>query len=528
MENKVEEIMKNYKEELDKIDKKYEVEEVEKPKKISTEQIDSKIQYEEELIKKLSFEGEEQNKDMIDGAKTRLENALKDKEKIEEKNKAAIEKFEKESAEREEKVLEMAKLKNSTVKLDSGREVTMQEKDKLDKELLKSETIKKLTQENMKISKALQNTQDYLNEKIQAKQNELDEKREQWDNFQFEYEKDENGKLTDNVTNSGDFKKITEEYEEIRKELNQLKSLKIEDVEKDLLEMQEKCNQYLQELKAPTKEQKAFEQAWNSAKKDEDEIEENKVTNQPTRQNNVNGQEIKINNQTNLVKNKNEVKISAKDDCVYINGNKINNLGIAQAMYNKTALFKKIGIDDEIRGVIGKSSFLKKVFVDPFIIASIKSKLDPVFISMIDRQDEKAEGTEKIGEKIGVTITDYIESVYKKTELPIKLFYDLKETSLTESTNRLIQKYARHAQKIPGVEVEGLEKRENFFVRLLKGTKTAGLLEETNPINQEAQMELKDNFRKSQKINITPEQKKAIEKHISEKQSEKRKEQEER
>lgn len=64
--NKVEEIMENYKKEVEKIDRKYDVKSLEKP---DTKDLDDKIKYEKEFIAKLEFEGKEINAEMIEKAK---------------------------------------------------------------------------------------------------------------------------------------------------------------------------------------------------------------------------------------------------------------------------------------------------------------------------------------------------------------------------------------------------------------------------------------------------------------------------
>lgn len=286
MENKAQKIMKNYKNALANIDKKYEVEqvkkekEVKKPKTILTYDLDEKIKYEEQFIAKLEWEGRDNgkktnasesthpeitNEDLIKRANERLEKAKKDKKALEEKNlkneekyKKALEerekRYEEALKERENKIQKMKALKRSTVILDSGREVTLEEKDKMDKMDLKNKAIRELTQESNNIS-----------EQLLKKSQELKEKKDKEYEFRPKYEKDENG---NNVLLNGDvIKKIRDDINRLLKEMT------------DLNEMQEECNRYLEELKNPelTKEQIAFSKAWYSAKRDEEGLEEDIV-----------------------------------------------------------------------------------------------------------------------------------------------------------------------------------------------------------------------------------------------------------
>lgn len=286
MENKAQEIMKNYKKGIAKIDKKYEVKEVEKekevkrPKTILTYDLDEKIKYEEQLIAKLEWEGKDNgkrtnasksthaeitNEDLIKRANERLEKAKKDKKALEEKNlkneetyRKALEerenRYKKALEERENKIQKMKALKRSTVILDSGREVTLEEKDKMDKMDLKDKAIRELTKESNNIS-----------EQLLIKSQELKAKKDEQYEFRPEYEKDENG---NNILLNGDvIKKINEDINRLVKEMT------------DLNKMQEECNGYLEELKNPklTKEEIAFSKAWYSAKRDEEGFEEDIV-----------------------------------------------------------------------------------------------------------------------------------------------------------------------------------------------------------------------------------------------------------
>ena len=175
-----------------------------------------------------------------------------------------------------------------------------------------------------------------------------------------------------------------------------------------------------------------------------------------------------------------QIVISAKNDEILVNGKPITNMGIAKSYADRKDTFKKLNINAEIRNAIGKSFILKRIFIDPIIVARIKAKMDPTIVQLIDRQ-ENEEGT-KIGEKIGLSIADYIKSIRTKEELPVDLTYDLKGSKFDNeelmSVENQMQKYARYADKITGVQVDGLKKKRSLFERLTAGFKTAGLIEE--------------------------------------------------
>lgn len=178
-----------------------------------------------------------------------------------------------------------------------------------------------------------------------------------------------------------------------------------------------------------------------------------------------------------------EIKISAKDDCVYIDGKRIDNLGIAQSFNNKKELFKKANVNQMIKKTINSSSLLKKIFVDPINKARIKAKIDPTIINMLSRQEENIkEGTSiKISEKVGMDIQEYIESLNSKEELAVSLVYDLKQSRFDnkdfKNLENKLQNYARYANEITGVKVEGLKPKKNLMQRLLGSLTVGGVLE---------------------------------------------------
>jgi hypothetical protein len=254
MSDRIEEVMQNYRKGLEAIDKKYEVKEVKKAQLIDTKEIDEKIQYEKDFIQRLEFEGKETNKNMIENSKARLADAMKQKEEIEEKNKKAQERYEKAVLRADNKKASLEGEKNAIVYLKDGVEITAEERDAIEEERiknnpaspssikevkrkqkdemdindLKNETIKALTQESANISN-----------EIQDKKIELDLKTAQRKAFRYEYKE---GTLIPTEESYESMLQMDKELEDIKKELVDLNAL------------QEKCNSYLEELNQPSKE----------------------------------------------------------------------------------------------------------------------------------------------------------------------------------------------------------------------------------------------------------------------------------
>ena len=248
MENKVDKIMKEYQEGIKNIDNKYEVKEVKSPKTLDTKELDDKIEYENSFIAKLKDEGDDIIIDMIERAEARLQAAENERKEIEKNNEEILEKYNKSIENREDKVSEKEKMKRSLVVLPSGREVTMAEKDKMDKQELKDVAIRKLTQESKSIS-----------EKLLKKDEELKAINKEMIDVDYEIR----------ISTERDSDKI-----EKRDELNQ-KLLDLRKEMKDLSSAQEKCSAYLEKLKTPTKEDKAFSEAWNETYRKEQQDERN-------------------------------------------------------------------------------------------------------------------------------------------------------------------------------------------------------------------------------------------------------------
>ena len=232
MKNNVEEIMKEYREGIKKIEDAYTVKKV---AKINISEINKKIDYEKSFIERLENESKETNKELIERAKERLEEALKEKE------------------DKEKQKRDKAELKNEKVILPSGREVTRAEKDEIDKNHLKDTAIRKLTQESKEISETLMKKDKELKENVDKKMN-----------FRYEFEKDADGKSTGKVLNEGELDKIIDKIARIQKDMVELNKMQLD------------CQKYLDEFKQKDQEKMdKFAKTWNDVKKDEKETEKN-------------------------------------------------------------------------------------------------------------------------------------------------------------------------------------------------------------------------------------------------------------
>ena len=239
MKNNVKEIMKEYKEKIEKIDNAYKVKKVEK---IDLSEINKKIEYEKHFIEVLESEAKEENKVLIERAKERLEEASKEKEEKEKQNAEIDEKNEKNKSDK-------AKLKNEKVVLSSGREVTRAEKDKIEKNHLKDTAIRKLTQESKNIS-----------EEITKKDKELKENIDKKMNFRYEFEKDAKGKSTGKVLNEKELDEIIATIHNLKKDMTELNGMQVE------------CQKYLEEFKQKDQERMGeVAKAWNNVKPEEKE-----------------------------------------------------------------------------------------------------------------------------------------------------------------------------------------------------------------------------------------------------------------
>ena len=243
--NKVEEIMKNYRQDIKKIDSKYRVKDL---KKLDTRELDENILKQNDFIIKLETQGKSyleksENQDekikndiLVRNAKLKLDAMLKEKQE-------KIEKFEKEKEDIENSVVRINELKKSKVILPSGREVLQTEKDNMDKLELAEKARRELIAESKNISNLLieksqkikENRQQYwaISEKLLAMNNEK----------KAELENDE------------EKQKYLKEKEELLIERNKL-DIKDNDIRKEMSELskiQESCQKYLEEFEQKDK-----------------------------------------------------------------------------------------------------------------------------------------------------------------------------------------------------------------------------------------------------------------------------------
>lgn len=364
MKSKVEQIMQDYRNGIEKIDEQYEIKEI---KEIDTKELDEKIEYEKSFIEKLKTQGREENGEIINRAKGRLEEALKEKKEKEEV-------YEKNKTEREKKLNGVTKLKNIKVILPSGREVTQAEKDEMDKNDLKDKAIRELTQENKRISEELIN-----------KNKELEDKREEWNNFKYEFEKDENGNSTGKCINDAVIIKIHKEYDDIKKEIVELNK------------MQEECNKYLEEFKQKDNEKmKKVSEAWNEYDKKEktkqedvkqEDVKQEDIKQEDVKQEKINQEEV---NQENIRKNfvgtvkktednKCSIKIIENNDKVLfeINGEK-GEESLNTIKQEKKNLFKRLGINEICSQNFG---LIENIM--------LRTKINPAIIKVLSYSENK-------------------------------------------------------------------------------------------------------------------------------------------
>ena len=462
--NKVEQIMRDYKREIRKIDDKYEVKNV---KKIDTKEIDEKIEYEKSFIEKLETQGKDENTELIGRAKERLEKAEKEKQEIQDK-------YEEAKTKREEKLNNVMNLKNSKVILPSGREVTQKEKDEMDKNDLKDKAIRELTQESNRISKELIN-----------KQKELEAKVEEKNNFKYEFEKDENGKSTGKSINDNVIDKIYKDYENIKKEMLELNK------------MQEACNKYLEEFKQKDNEKmKKFSKAWNESNKKENNQQvktetkeqpqvENQTKEQPQEKTETKPQEqtevkndVQVQRKTQENRGLNEIILDIHRNKINVNGNE--DLFYKEETKNKEKIINEYGIN---------SIFLND--------KKSKRNLDYALISALEKIDKSLVETYlkviKDGKLNNNNVKENIEKLNESVDIKYKfneetnIFRNLKEKRL-----------ARNAKKLGIASLEGISEKSIFDIikekfaeikntKLLSGIKNQKALGSGEKINAQEQ-----------------------------------------
>ena len=460
---------------------------------------------------------------VIKGRIEKREDEIKELDPI--ADKALIDEFKK-SIEKEQK--DIADIESSMYK--SPEQKRKEELEVMD---VKDETIRNLVQENKAI--------DY---EVSKKEIEFKSKTLDLGNFKYEY--DENGQ----VKNGDEYKKLWDESDKITDELSSLRSAK------------QKCEEYINELREPTKDiekinevlsrknkeekevveesaGKQEESKEEPAKKDDEKVEkieaqeenetensepakkdetkeekpeaeitekaetkseaktaekekndpadkkqkmaetinenlrkkeeeENKNPTQP-KEEKTTEEDAQEKNEIEQEEGKSKIEISAKDDAVYVNGVQIKNLGIASSINDKPQMYRRLNINKTIYSLMNDKGIFRKIFNRVIRGPLLKRKLDPTVINVLSRKDESTEKADKtIADVVGMDVKRYITSVKYKTELPVDLKYDLTDSMLQAETDDQIQKYAKQANKIAGVEVLGL-RTNNVVERLVEG-----------------------------------------------------------
>lgn len=269
-------------------------------------------------------------------------------------------------------------------------------------------------------------------------------------------EKDEEANETLKTKNSESVKK-----DEVKEEKQE------EQEEKPEVEITEKA-ETKSEAKTTEKDkkEKMVETINESLRKKEEE--ENKNPTQPKEEKTTEEDEQEK-NEIEQEDGKSKIEISAKDDAVYVNGVQIKNLGISSSINDKPQMYRRLNINKTIYSLMNDKGIFRKIFNRVIRGPLLKRKLDPTVINVLSRKDESTEKADKtIADVVGMDVKRYIASVKYKTELPVDLKYDLTNSMLQAETNDQIQKYAKQANKIAGVEVLGL-RTNNVVERLVEG-----------------------------------------------------------
>lgn len=297
---------------------------------------------------------------------------------------------------------------------------------------------------------------------------------ENWKGSKEEAEKD----------NNGEPEKVEEKDEEANETLKTKNSepVKKDEVKEEKQEKQEEKPETEITEKAETKseaktaekekndpedkKQKMAETINENLRKKEEE--ENKNPTQP-KEEKTTEEDAQEKNEIEQEDGKSKIEISAKDDAVYVNGVQIKNLGIASSINDKPQMYRRLNINKTIYSLMNDKGIFRKIFNRVIRGPLLKRKLDPTVINVLSRKDESTEKTDKtIADVVGMDVKRYITSVKYKTELPVDLKYDLTDSMLQAETDDQIQKYAKQANKIAGVEVLGL-RTNNVVERLVEG-----------------------------------------------------------
>ena len=278
--------------------------------------------------------------------------------------------------------------------------------------------------------------------------------------------------------NNGEPEKVEEKDEEVNETLKTKNSepVKKDEVKEEKQEEQEERPEVEITEKAETKseakttekdkKEKMVETINESLRKKEEE--ENKNPTQPKEEKTTEEDEQEK-NEIEQEDGKSKIEISAKDDAVYVNGVQIKNLEISSSINDKPQMYRRLNINKTIYSLMNDKGIFRKIFNRVIRGPLLKRKLDPTVINVLSRKDESTEKADKtIADVVGMDVKRYIASVKYKTELPVDLKYDLTNSMLQAETNDQIQKYAKQANKIAGVEVLGL-RTNNVVERLVEG-----------------------------------------------------------
>lgn len=440
--------------------------------------------------------------------KSEIETARKALEDKSNETKAAQEKFENESKKVKELVAQKDALINERNKLDD----LITNCGLYDNESTRNEIIEKIKSKQAEIEATAKNAIDFMDKGEELK-SEKEKMEAEFNSYKpvsenvVDYEKLERLSYRTMSQTSFKLEDVKKELEDWKESKEKAKSSKSEKENSEVKEDMKKTNTSSKTMPTTAGETKTQSESSKNEKSETSQSRE--VKNEQSKKQTVK-EETAETDKENTENKISEVKISAKDDVIYVNGSPVNNVGITSSINDKKEMFKRLGIKDEIKNTMGKSSFFKRFFVDPIIISRIKAKMDPTIVNLISRPSEKnGNVNRKIGEEIGLSISDYIKSIRTKEELPIKLIYDLKESKFDNeelmSVENQMQKYARYADQITGVQVEGLKEKRNLFERLTAGFKTIGLLNgKTEKENEENHENVKseNKFRKGMHVDV--------------------------
>jgi len=415
MDEKLMMIMKNYQDELKKIDAKYsrnisyDITNQNNGQKIKVEksmkELEKDIQERENYINSIK-------ENMQTASNTELAYYKKLLKEREEELNGIINAKNKEE-------LEVSKLKRSTVTLESGRETTMAEKDKLDKASLRNNAIKQLTQENKEISGKISEARVRFNSKLI-----------EMNNFKYEYETLEDG--TRIAKNGADFAKINEEIENIKKEIGSLEKA------------QEKCENYIKMLKG-SREDKNKENSdnGNNGRNDNNENNNRKDNRNNNRNDNNESNNIEDNNDNNRNDNNsitpkddrieyigellhdNKLVIQRKKDEVIINGKSYKTRELEEI---KKDLKESEEIDKKESEVYKNIKFLISGKGDMDILAAMALDMDEQ-LAKYKNTDEYDKASKEIAKKFAENIKDYAELIKNpdsKERSNVKITYNTK------------------------------------------------------------------------------------------------------